>query len=80
MQTITINGSIFDVAYIKMIAALPGARFEVSPPKKLEPALFQFDGGVGTLMPMRYAAEGERHLGDLDALAKVGDDQPEVRK
>jgi hypothetical protein len=78
-QSVSINGAVLDVKYIKMIAALPSAQIEVSP-KNMEPLLFQFDGGVGALMPMRLACDGKAHLGDITALAKAGDGQTEARR
>jgi hypothetical protein len=50
--SVSINGAVFDIRYVRMLQSLPGTLIE-SLPRKEEAMSFRFDGGEGMLMPMR---------------------------
>ncbi len=50
MTTCEVNGTIFDIKYVRLIQALPGVQFPTAPPKG-QGARFTFDGGEGMVMP-----------------------------
>lgn len=60
--SISIAGAYFNLKYIRQIAALPHARFQVETPKD-SPNYFEFDGGIGCVMPMTRGYGN--HLGEL---------------
>lgn len=68
--SVGVRGAIFDVKYIRMILALPGAEMAVGPLVVDAPAPFRFDGGCGVVMPMWIASNF--HLGDIESLPAEG--------
>ena len=65
---VIVRGLHFNVAYIRLLLALPGLEFTTKP-KEGQPAPFRFEGGEGVLVPMR----GESrycNLGDIEKLPR----------
>ena len=71
ITSVSVNGVHFDIKYIKLVAALPGAEFSINPIKSsmkswrdFVPCPFRFDGGIGALSSMRSA--GDLDLGNIE--------------
>jgi hypothetical protein len=53
----TVRGCVYNLRYIAMALALPGVEFAVAKKTHESPLLFRFDGGLGSVMPMRIEIE-----------------------
>lgn len=75
LTSVLIRGVPFQVKYVRMIAALPGTEFAVSPNpptenvRETKPTAFRFTGGVGALMPMKRGTD--LHIGDIESLERA---------
>jgi hypothetical protein len=56
-ESVSIGDRIFDAAYIRKIASLPGLMVNPEAKDDEQPIAFRFDGGEGLLMPLRTKQE-----------------------